>query len=600
MVSARTSRLGAAMENDRPRLIRAIVLMTLVTGLVGAMAFRLSHLQLVEGASQRQAAERNRLRGIPLVPDRGALFDRKGQVLARSKLIRSVYLSPQRHTAAEWQTILQPMEGIFDRPITTIAQEIATQRQNGRGDMPIRVARDLTPEGFVRLAELNPGNNNLSIRVEAERDYPQGTTAAHVIGYLGEAGPEDMKRHPDLPMGATIGKAGIERLADDRLRGRWGYDWIEADAKGRLLRPAGQQAPKPGDPVKLTLDLAVQQAAERGLQGRRGAVVALDPRTGAVLALASNPTFDPNWFTHRITKTQWAALQDKSRPLLNRALQGYPPASTFKIVTSVAAIQSGAFGANAMVGTSGALNLGGTVFREHGGSGYGTIGFARALEVSSNTFYYQVGMKTGPEAIAQWGTALGIGQPLKLGLLGSKGFLPIPATKQSIYRQPWYLGDTVSMAIGQGLVLSTPLELATMVATIANGGQRVTPHLLADQTNQPEFRPQSIGLKPEGLAVIREGLNSVVRQGTGKVLNDPSLPPSAGKTGTAEVPSGDNNAMYVGYAPIDRPEIAVAIAVENAGYGGAVAAPIAKEVLKAYFGGAKPPAPAAAPAPGLR
>jgi penicillin-binding protein 2 len=206
-------------------------------------------------------------------------------------------------------------------------------------------------------------------------------------------------------------------------------------------------------------------------------------------------------------------------------------------------------------------------------------------------------MKTGPEAIAQWGTAMGIGQPLKLGLLGNKGFLPTPATKQSIYRQPWYLGDTVSMAIGQGLVLSTPLELATMVAAIANGGQRVTPHLLADQTNQPEFRPESIGLKPETLAVIREGLNSVVRQGTGKVLNDPGLPPSAGKTGTAEVPNGDNNAMYVGYAPIDRPEIAVAIAVENAGYGGAVAAPIAKEVLKSYFGGTKTATPPAAAPP---
>lgn len=584
LVSVRNGGLAQSIEDDRPQLIRVLVLMTVVTGLIGTLAFRLSHLQLVEGAAQRQAAERNRLRGLPLVPDRGALFDRKGQVLARSKLIRSVYLSPQRHTAADWQRILQPMEGIFDRPVAQIAQEIATQRQDGRGDMPIRVARNLTPEGFVRLAELDPGENIFTTRIEAERDYPQGTTAAHVIGYLGEAGPNDLKNHPDLPMGATVGKSGIERLAETRLRGTWGYDWIEADARGRLLRPAGRKPPKPGEPLKLTLDLAVQQAAERGLRGRRGAVVALDPRTGAVLALASSPTFDPNWFTHRITSGQWQALQDRSRPLLNRALQGYPPASTFKIVTSVAAIESGTYRANSMVGTSGALSLGGTVFREHGGSGYGTIGFARALEVSSNTFYYQVGMKAGPEAIAQWGLAMGIGQPLKLGLLGNKGFLPTPATKQSIYRQPWYLGDTVSMSIGQGLVLSTPLELATMVSVIANGGQRVVPHLLAEQTGQAEFQPQSIGLKPETVRVIREGLNAVVRQGTGKVLNDPGLPPSAGKTGTAEVPSGDNNALYVGYAPVDRPEIALAISVENAGYGGAVAAPIAKEVFKAYFG----------------
>ena len=574
---------------DRAQTFRALVLMTLVTALIGSLAFRLSRLQLVEGAVQRQAAERNRLRGLPLVPDRGALFDRKGQVLARSRLIRSVYLSPQRHSPAEWQRILKPMESIFDRPVAAIAEQIATQRQQGRGDMPIRVARDLTPEGFVRLAELDPGAGILAVRVEAERDYPHGSTAAHVIGYLGEANPEDIKNNPDLPMGATVGKAGIERLAEATLRGTWGYDWIEADAKGRLLRPAGQRPPKPGQPLRLTLDLAVQQAAERGLQGRRGAVVAMDPRTGAILAMASSPTFDSNWFTQRITKNQWAQLQDPSRPLLNRALQGYPPASTFKIVTSVAAIESGAYSPNAMVGTAGALSLGGTVFREHGGGGYGTIGFARALEVSSNTFYYQVGMKTGPEAIAQWGQALGIGQPLKLGLLGSRGMLPTPATKQTLYRQPWYLGDTVSMSIGQGLVLTTPLELATVVSAIANGGKRVVPHLLANQTSQSDFQPQSIGLKPETLNVVRQGLNAVVSQGTAKVLNDPSLPPSAGKTGTAEVPSGPNNAMYVGYAPVDQPQIALAVAVENAGYGGAVAAPIAKEVFKAYFG-PKPPA----------
>jgi penicillin-binding protein 2 len=450
---------------------------------------------------------------------------------------------------------------------------------------PVRISRDLNPQGFITLAEYASALPGVEVRGESSRYYPNGDLAAHVLGYIGEATLDDLKANPDYPMGMIIGRMGVEQLANRQLEGTWGSHLIEVDAAGQQLRIIGQKAPVSGSSVKLTLDIHLQKAAEQALAQRRGAVVVLNVKTGAVLAMASGPSFDPNIFTRRITQAEWKRLQRQDNPFLNRALQGYPPASTFKIVTTTAGIESGKFSADSVLGTAAYISVGGHLFHEHGGGGYGTIGFRDAIAYSSNTFFYQVGLTVGPENIAKWGGRLGIGTTSNMGLEGgSRGSIPTPAEKERLFGEPWYAGDTVSTAIGQGLVQVTPLEMAVIVAAIANGGQRVQPHLFASETNTPKTRPQPTGMHQRTLETIRSGLIAVVQGGTGRQLNDGSIPLTAGKTGTAEVPGGQrNNALYVGYGPVNNPQIALAVIVENGGYGAEAAVPIAHQVFKAYF-----------------
>lgn len=562
---------------------RSLGLLFVLTLLIGGCVWRLAQLQLVNGQTNRDLAEKNRIATVPIPSDRGNILDRHGKLLAANRISRAVYLTPRDQSWEQWQRNAPKLGEILNVPPSEILAKL--QKAGPRSAAPFRVGRDISPDTFISLAELSSQMLGIEVRVESSRNYPYGSLAAHTIGYVGEATAEDMQKRPDYPMGMILGQMGIERIADGGLQGVWGGHQIEVDAAGKQLHQLERKQPQAGTDLRLTLDLDVQKTAEKALGKRRGAVVVLDAKTGAVLALASGPTFDPNLFTRRISQKEWDKLQGQDQPFLNRALQGYPPASTFKIITTVAGLQSGKFSPGSMIGTAGSINVGGTLFHEHGGGGYGTIGFAEALAVSSNTFFYQVGMRTGPEPIVEWAHRLGIGSITKLGLDGENhGYVPLPSEKEKLFGEPWYLGDTVSMAIGQGLVQVTPLEMAVMIAAIANGGNRVKPHLLATQTNTPEMKPVSTGMAESTLAVVREGLLAVVKSGTGQQLNDGSIPLTAGKTGTAEVPGGGtNNALYVGYGPVKNPEIAIAVLVESGGYGAESAVPIAHQVYKTYF-----------------
>jgi penicillin-binding protein 2 len=574
---------GKATQQSR----RAIVLLSVLTLLMGGCAFRLAQLQLMYGQQNRNLAEKNRIATVPIPSDRGNIRDRNGKLLATNRISRSVYLIPRDQSLDQWQEIAPRLGGILNMPAAEI---LAKLRQAGlRSAAPVRISRDLPPDRFIILAEAFSQLPGLEVRVESSRNYPQGSLAVHTLGYIGEATAEELQQNPDYPMGMILGQMGIERIADTSLRGVWGGHQIEVDAAGKQLQNLEKKQPQAGTDLQLTLDSNLQKTAEKALGNRRGAVVVLDVKTGAVLALASSPAFDPNLFTRRISQKEWDRLQARDQPFLNRALQSYAPASTFKIVTTAAALQSGKYAPDATISTAGSINVGGTLFHEHGGGGYGVIGFPEALAVSSNTFFYQVGMRTGPEAIVEWAHRLGIGSVTQLGLDGeTHGYVPLPSEKEKLFKEPWYLGDTVSMAIGQGLVQVTPLEMAVMIAAIANGGQRVKPHLLMSQTNTPETQPVPTGLYDSTLKVIREGLLAVVTGGTGQQLNDGSIPLTAGKTGTAEVPGGGtNNALYVGYGPVKHAEIAIAVLVEHGGYGAESAVPIAHEVYKTYFKGRK-------------
>jgi penicillin-binding protein 2 len=574
-------------KRDIRPLYRAVFLMLLATLAMGLHSFRLVQLQLVDGQKNLERAEENRKRLIPIPSNRGYILDRNDKQLAANHLTRALYVWPKVHTPEEWKKIAQmlhPVIGVTQSQILAAIEKVGYQSASS-----VRISQFLKPEAFVWLGEKSEEIGGLEVRSESNRYYPQGNLASQILGYIGEATAEDLKKHPQWPMGMVVGQLGIEAQANQKLSGVWGSRVIEVNSMNQEIRQLKDKPSQGGENVRLTLDLDLQKTAEAALGDRRGSAVALNPKTGEVLAIASSPRFDPNMFTKPISQKQWEELQNGDNPFLNRALQGYPPGSTFKIVSSAAAMGSGKFTPDSMLDTYSSITVGGITFNEHGG-GYGLIGFRDAIAFSSNTFYYQLGMAVGPENIAEWGRRLGIGNnSLKLlGLQeGSEGFIPTPEDKEKTYGEPWYLGDTVTMSIGQGAVLATPLELAVMVSAIANGGYRVKPHLLADLTNTPAAKPEPTGLKPEAIQVIKDGLISVVEYGTGQGMNDGSIPLTGGKTGTSEVLGQKDHSLYVAFGPATNPEIAIAVVVENGGYGATAAAPIAKAIFQTYFSKSK-------------
>jgi penicillin-binding protein 2 len=383
---------------------------------------------------------------------------------------------------------------------------------------------------------------------------------------------------------------GVEQAFEKLLRGEWGGQQVEVDGAGQVLRVLGQKKAKAGKDVYLTIDLDVQKAAEAALGDHRGAIVALNPNNGAVLAMVSHPSFDPNIFSTRITPEIWKQLQGKDHPFVNRALRGFPPASTFKIITASAGMESGKFSPDTVLQTYGALTIGGVTFGEWNHAGFGPLGFVGALAMSSDTFFYQIGRGTGGEKLIEWTRKYGLGKKTGIELASEEdeGLVADDAWKQKNLKLEWTVGDTVNMSIGQGFLQVTPLQLAVMFAVPANGGYRVKPHLLKNDEESKQWR-QSLHMKPETVQVIQEGLRQVVAGGTGAVMNVPDIPPASGKSGTAEAPPGEAHAWFGSYAPSDKPEIlVVAFAEHSGGGGGKTAAPMVLQVMKAHFKPTKP------------
>ena len=377
---------------------------------------------------------------------------------------------------------------------------------------------------------------------------------------------------------------GVEAAYEQQLRGEWGGIELEVDGAGKVMKVLGQKVGQPGKDVTLTLDLDVQKAAEAALGERIGAVVALNPQTGGVLAMASNPTFDPNIFSTQITPQTWKRLQKKGNPFVNRALRGFPPASTFKIVTATAGMESGKYPPNTILSTFAYLNVGGTAFGEWNRAGFGPMGYVRAMAWSSNTFHGQIGRGVGGPTLIKYARLYGFGS--KTGIeLGEEaaGLIADNEWKLKNYNWEWTDGDTVNMSIGQGFTQASPLQVAIMFAVPANGGYRLKPHFFEKEGDTEKWRT-SMNLKPSTLKILREGLRAVVASGTGQALNVPSLPPAAGKSGTAEAPPGQVHTWFGGFAPYDNPEIVVvAFGEHSGGGGGSVAAPMVRQVMEAYF-----------------
>ncbi|MGF1481720.1 MAG: penicillin-binding protein 2 [Cyanophyceae cyanobacterium] len=554
--------------------------------LVGGIGSRLAYLQLQEGEKNRELAENNRVRIMPKPPVRGSLFDRKGKVLATTRLSHSAYLWPRVQKAAEWPQIRDRLAEILEVPEAKLQERVEQAGYNSPS--LIRIARGLTPEQIIGLAEYRHELTGVEVDVETVRYYPHENLGAHVLGYTGELNQEELaqRQAEGYRLGDVVGKMGVEASFEPQLRGEWGGLLLEVDGAGRVLKILGQKEAKAGRDVALTLDLELQRAAQEALGDRIGSIVALDPNNGAVLALASNPSFDPNIFSSQITPDTWKQLQGKNQPFLNRALRGFPPASTFKVVTATAGMESDKYPPHTVLGTYAFISVGGTRFHDWNRAGFGPLGYTGALAWSSNTFFGQVGRGVGGTTLIDWARRYGFGKRTGIELPEeTPGLIADDAWKQQQFDWGWTEGDTVNMSIGQGFTLATPLQVARMFAVPANGGYNVVPHLLKD--DDPE--PKSLNLKPETVITLKEGLRQVVSGGTGGALRVPHLPPTAGKSGTAEAPPGDAHAWFGAFAPYDQPEIVVvAFAEHSGGGGGSVAAPMVRQVLETYFGTTAP------------
>lgn len=569
-----------------------ILFTLLMTTGIGA---RLAYLQIVEGAYYRKRAESNRIRVIPKQPERGNIFDRNGKLLASTRYSRSVYLWPMAHTKPSWSVVGPRLSQILQIPQDEIEEQLEKAGANaaaGNSSTLIRIARDLKEAQVTALKEYESELKDVEVHTEAVRYYPYGRQLAHVLGYTRELTPEQLqeRKQQGYRLGDVIGQMGIEKAYEEKLRGEWGGQQVEVDGAGRPLRVLGVKQAKAGNDLRLTIDLDVQLAAEKALANRNGAIVALDPKNGAVLAMVSHPTFDPNIFSkQKLTQKDWESVQGAQHPLVNRALSAFPPASTFKIVTKTAGLESGKFSPRTILQTYGYLNIGGTRFGEWNHAGFGPLGFVGAMQWSSDTFFYQIGRGIGGPTLIEWTRKYGFGERTGFEFTSeeSKGLVPDEVWKRKAWKMDWTIGDTINMSIGQGALQTTPLQVAVMFAVPANGGYRVQPHLLKDNEEAKSWRV-SLNLKPDTLKLLREGLRKVVSDGTGKVLNKPTLPPVAGKSGTAEawIRRGvkRNHAWFGAYAPADKPEIlVVAFGEHSGGGGGSVAAPMILDIMEGYF-----------------
>ncbi|HWR98027.1 MAG TPA: penicillin-binding protein 2 [Candidatus Methanoperedens sp.] len=575
----------------------------LVAALFALLVLRLYFLQVVRGAHYRRLAEENRISLIRMRAPRGIVYDRHGNVLATNRPSFSVGLDLQ--AVRDVDATAAAVASALALDAAELARKLRAVEPYRRFE-PVRVKEDVDRREVAALEALRYEHPGVLVEVEPRRSYPHGSLASHVLGYVGQISAAELRTRADLGYrsGDHIGKMGIEKELDTDLRGRDGFQQVEVDSLGRGVRVLSGIPAVPGRSVTLTIDLALQQAAEETLAGRAGAVVAIDPRDGAVLAAVSSPPIDSNAFSHGLSQQAWDALnRDPLRPLQNRFAQAqYPPGSVFKIVTAVAALEAGAVTPDTSFSCRGSLRYGNRDFRCWKRGGHGTVSLHRALVESCDVYFYQAGLKAGIDAIARAGRDLGLGRATGLEVLGEAGgLIPDSDWKRRVRGEPWYSGETLSAAIGQGYDLVTPLQAALLTATVANGEAVMRPHLVrrvseADGAIVREAAPvveRRLSLKPDTLAAVRRALWGVVNEpgGTAAAARVPGLW-VAGKTGTAQVvamPAGErrggagretgDHAWFVCYAPGGTAQVAIAAIVEHAGHGGTESAPLARRML---------------------
>jgi penicillin-binding protein 2 len=470
---------------------------------------------------------------------------------------------------------------------------------------PVVVKTDATLADVAAVEARRKELPEVSVEVVPLRAYPLASAAAHALGRVGEITERQLQlpEYKGLSPGALVGQAGIAARYNHELMGQDGFRRVVVNSRGLEVTEAERQLPTDGPNLTLSIDASLQAAVERAFEGRSGSAVALDPETGEILAMTSTPAYDPNEFTTGIDAALWSSLaRDPETPLMNRVIQGtYAPGSTFKIIAATAALEEGLITPSTTFYCPGYLAVYNTVFRCANPGGHGVVDLRRAIAVSCNVYFYQVGIRLEIGRLAKWAKLLGLGSPTGVDLPHeAAGLMPSPEWKMRVLKAPWYAGETVSVAIGQGQVAATPLQMARVAAIVANGGRLVRPHFARGATGDA---PAS-GIRPETLAVVKEGMRMVVAEGTGARARLPGVD-VCGKTGSAQVVAKARlerspgsrelipHGWFVAFAPADRPRIALAVLVEHGGSGGEAAAPVARQILAHFFGLDRPAIPSA-------
>jgi penicillin-binding protein 2 len=606
----------AEITRFRARLVSMALVVLL--GFV-LLAWRLYYLQVQRHADLLQQAESNRTAVVPIVPSRGEIFDRNGILLAANARIYTLEI-----TRSRVKNLDETLDALGQLVEITARDKRRFKRLLGESrnfeSLPIRLR--LSDEEVARFAAQGWRFPGVEIKARFYRHYPLGETASHVIGYMGRINDHDLEaleesgRMANYRGTEAIGKLGIESSYEDTLHGRTGVEQIETSAGGHAVRLLQSQQAAQGQSVRLSIDIVLQKLVEDLYGKRRGALVAIDPRNGQVLAMVSKPTFDPNLFVGGIDQESWDALNNSpDKPLLNRALRGaYPPGSTYKPFMALAALEGNYRTATQIINDNGSWTLGGHTFRS--GHALGAIDLRRALIHSSNVYFYQLANDMGVNAIHDFMAPLGFGQLTGIDIPGEvRGVLPSTEWKRNAYKRPaqqqWFPGETVSLGIGQGYNNFTMLQLASATATLAARGLKRQPHLVmatqADQAAPLALKPQPdaqpLGYRPENIGLVLEALTDVSQSGTARRIFADAPYLSGGKTGTAQaITIGQNSrydarrlteyqrdhSLYTAFAPADNPTIAVACIVENAGFGVAHAAPIVRRVLDYWLTGRYP------------
>jgi penicillin-binding protein 2 len=602
---------------------RALVLAAVIAACFLLLLLRLIYLQVIRHDELQAQAEVNRTTIVPLPPARGLILDRNGIPLATNYSAYTLEITPSEVEDLP-KTIDELAELVEITPRDRQRFRRLMQESRGVESLPIRIR--LSDEEVARFTVQRYRFKGVELRARLLRNYPWGELGSHVVGYIGRINRSEKRRIDSWPAEEQanyrgtdyIGKLGVEQSFEKQLHGQTGFERVETTAGGIIMRTLASQPDRPGDNVLLSIDIKLQHLVEQMFGDRRGALVAMDPSNGEILAFVSKPTFDPNIFVEGVDQEAWQELNESiEKPLLNRALRGiYPPGSTYKPFMALAALELGKREPHTTIVDTGSWTFGGHTYRSHGDYGLGPIDMHRSIVKSSNVYYYMLANDLGVEAIHDFMKPLGFGQLTGIDIHGEvRGVLPNLDWKRRAFKQPaqqrWYSGETVSLGVGQGYNTFTMLQLATATATVANDGVRHRPHLVVG-TQDPqtlEMRevvkspPTDLGYSLENLKVIQRAMVDVTRDGTSARSFAGAKYQSAGKTGTAQAVSISqkekydarkleehqrDHALYIAYAPAEAPRIALALVIENAGWGAQQAAPIARRVFDYWLLGLYP------------
>ena len=540
-----------------------------------------------------EKAERNRIKAFPISAPRGKILDRDGRVIVDNRSSFSLMLSRENLKSEQVGEVVQGLD-VDPADVSARLKRFASRPRY----QPIRIKEELTRGelAFVEAHRGDPHYPEMELIPIERRLYPRNVILAHLIGYTGEVSDEQLNtaEFAKFNQGDVVGKTGVERQYNELLTGTDGQRQVVVDSRGVERQVIGLKEAKPGKPLRLTVDLDLQVVAELAMEGRKGAVVALDPRNGEVLAMVSQPSYDPAQFAGRIRTADWQVLNSPDKPMLNRVIQGqYYPGSTFKPIVAMAGLEDGKTDENLTTFCPGGATFYGHYFACHLKGGHGTVDLHKAIVQSCDVYFYNLGNRLGIDKIAEYAEMFGLGKKTGIDLPGeAEGLVPSTRWKIRTTREKWYAGETISVSIGQGALTVTPLQLANAIGGLAMGGVFYTPHVVADPARKES--PRRVEFKPENLAQVVSGMFGVVEEGTGKLAHVAGIE-ICGKTGTAQLASNEvlkgthlgqemkDNAWFVGFAPRQNPEIVVVALVEGGLHGATAAAPVARDLFKTYF-----------------